>query len=108
MLFVIRELPDFADTTFWSQLDYTCGIIPVTHVSSGNDVLPPTISSKSLNGVARGAYKHYVAIEMAGLPVGVQVVGQRLQEERVLAVMQRIEEALERHNGGIYELMQPF
>ncbi len=42
---------------------------------------------------------------MHGLPVGVQVVGQRLQEERVLAVMQRIEDALEKH-GGKYDLLE--
>lgn len=39
---------------------------------------------------------------MHGLPVGVQVVGQRLEEEKVLAVMQRIEDALDKH-GGKYE-----
>ena len=31
---------------------------------------------------------------MHGLPVGVQVVGRRLEEEKVLAVMQRLEDAL--------------
>jgi Asp-tRNA(Asn)/Glu-tRNA(Gln) amidotransferase A subunit family amidase len=43
---------------------------------------------------------------MHGLPVGVQVVGQRLQEEKVLAVMARIEEAMERCAGGRYELLE--
>ncbi len=31
---------------------------------------------------------------MHGLPVAVQIVGQRLEEEKVLAVMQRVEGAL--------------
>jgi len=31
---------------------------------------------------------------MHGLPVAVQIVGQRLEEEKVLAVMQRVEDAL--------------
>ena len=31
---------------------------------------------------------------MHGLPVAIQVVGQRLEEEKVLAIMQRIEDAL--------------
>ncbi len=31
---------------------------------------------------------------MHGLPVGVQVVGRRLEEEKVLALMARIESAL--------------
>lgn len=55
--------------------------------------------------MARGAYKHYDADKMHGLPVAVQVVGQRLQEERVLAIMERVEDALKKH-GGKYELLQ--
>jgi len=47
---------------------------------------------------------HYNATDMHGLPVAVQVVGQRLQEEKVLTIMTRIEEALNKH-GGKYELM---
>lgn len=59
---------------------------------------------KGLNGVARGAYKHYDANAMHGLPVAVQVVGQRLQEEKTLAAMQIVEDALDMH-GGRYKLM---
>lgn len=47
-----------------------------------------------MNGIARGAWKYYNAEDMHGLPVGVQVVGQRLEEEKVLVGMQRIEKAL--------------
>jgi len=47
-----------------------------------------------LNGVAQGAYKLYDAEAMHGLPVGVQIVGRRLEEEKVLAVMKRLEDAL--------------
>ena len=42
---------------------------------------------------------------MAGLPVGVQVVGRRLEEEKVLAVMERVEDALDKH-GGRYQLLE--
>ncbi len=87
------------------QLDYTCGIIPVTHVDRAKDQLPATFRFQDLNGVAKGAYKHYNADKMHGLPVAVQIVGQRLQEEKVLAVMQRIEDALDK-NGGKYELLE--
>lgn len=68
--------------------------MPVTHVDKALDQLPSNFSLKKLNGVAYGAYKHYDATAMHGLPVGVQVVGQRLEEEKVLAVMARIEESL--------------
>lgn len=49
---------------------------------------------RKLNGVAKGAYKFYDAAKMHGLPVGVQIVGRRLEEEKVLALMQRVENAL--------------
>jgi Asp-tRNA(Asn)/Glu-tRNA(Gln) amidotransferase A subunit family amidase len=42
---------------------------------------------------------------MAGLPVGVQVVGRRLEEEKVLAIMSRIEGMLER-DGNKYKLIE--
>ncbi len=58
------------------------------------DQLPSDFDISKLNGVARGAYKHYDAEKMHGLPVGVQVVGRRLEEEKVLAVMKRIEDML--------------
>lgn len=76
------------------QLDYPCGIMPITHVSRELDALPSDFDIKALNGVAQGAYKLYDANAMHGLPVAVQIVGQRLEEEKVLGVMQRIEEAL--------------
>lgn len=84
------------------KLDYTCGIIPVTHVDKSLDKLPSTFRFGDLKGVAKGAYQYYDADQMHGLPVAVQVVGQRLQEERVLRYMERIEEALEK-KGGKYQ-----
>lgn len=58
------------------------------------DKLPASFNIRKLNGVARGAYKHYDAERMHGLPVGVQVIGRRLEEEKVLAVMKRVEDGL--------------
>jgi len=87
------------------QLDYSAGIIPVTHVDPTKDALPSTFNAKKLNGVAQGAYKHYDADKMAGLPVAVQVVGRRLEEEKVLAIMERVEDALDKH-GGRYDLLE--
>ncbi|KAF2638826.1 amidase signature enzyme [Massarina eburnea CBS 473.64] len=92
-------------TFLFNLLDYPAGILPVTHVDPVKDQLPPSFDFKKLNGVAKGAYKHYDATEMAGLPVAVQVVGRRLEEEKVLAVMERIEDALDK-NGGRYQLLE--
>lgn len=68
--------------------------MPITHVDKTLDKLPADFDLKKLNGVAQGAYKLYDAEAMHGLPVGVQVVGRRLQEEKVLAIMKRLEDAL--------------
>ncbi|KAF2748496.1 amidase signature enzyme [Sporormia fimetaria CBS 119925] len=92
-------------TFLFNLLDYTVGVIPVTHVDAQKDKLPADFKMSELNGVARGAYKHYDAEKMAGLPVGVQIVGQRLEEEKVLAIMERVEDALDK-NGGRYRLME--
>ncbi|KAF2754999.1 amidase signature enzyme [Pseudovirgaria hyperparasitica] len=92
-------------TFLFNLLDYTCGIIPVTHVDAKLDQLPASFNSKKLNGVARGAYKHYDATKMEGLPVAIQVVGQRLEEEKVLSVMERIELALDAR-GEKYQLLE--
>jgi len=81
-------------TFLFNIVDYTAGIIPITHVDRALDQLPSDFSISKLNGVAKGAYKHYDAEAMHGLPVAVQVVGQRLEEEKVLAAMKRIEDAL--------------
>ncbi|KAF2093766.1 amidase signature enzyme [Rhizodiscina lignyota] len=92
-------------TFLFNLLDYPCGIIPVTHVDPAKDALSSTFNIRKLNGVARGAYVHYDAQKMAGLPVAIQVVGQRLEEEKVLAVMERIETLLE-ERGEKYQLLE--
>lgn len=47
------------------------------------------------NGVARAAYRDYDEVGMHGLPVGVQVVAGRLEEERCLWAMERVVECLD-------------
>jgi Asp-tRNA(Asn)/Glu-tRNA(Gln) amidotransferase A subunit family amidase len=65
--------------------------MPILHVDKTLDQLPAGFKMSKLNGIAQGAYKHYDADAMHGLPVAVQIVGQRLEEEKVLAIMERIE-----------------
>lgn len=81
-------------TFMWNVVDYSAGIVPVSHVDKALDQLPANFSIGRLNGVANGAYKLYDADAMHGLPLAVQVVGQRLEEEKVLAAMKRVEDAL--------------
>jgi Asp-tRNA(Asn)/Glu-tRNA(Gln) amidotransferase A subunit family amidase len=87
-------------TFLWNLLDYSAGIVPVTKVDKDKDSLPESFRPK--NGVEKGAYKHYDAVAMQGLPVAVQVVGRRLSEERTLAYMKVVEDCL-RSAGTVYE-----
>ena len=76
----------------------------MTHVDKSKDQQPPAFNIKKLNGVAQGAYKLYDADDMHGLPVGVQIVGRRLEEEKVLAFMKRVEDALGDEKFKLLEL----
>jgi hypothetical protein len=55
--------------------------------------------------LARAAYGGknpvYDAVKMAGVPVGVQVVGKRWEEEKVLAMMEIVDSALGKRNFGL-------
>ncbi|KAK5228667.1 hypothetical protein LTR72_002552 [Exophiala xenobiotica] len=87
-------------TFLWNLLDYTAGIVPVTKVDKDLDGLPA--AWKASNGVERGAYKHYDAVKMDGLPIAVQVVGRRLTEEKTLGYMKVVEDCL-KESGTVYE-----
>lgn len=90
-------------TFLFNLLDYVAGVLPVTHVDSTLDELPPG-AFRPRNAVEQGAYKAHNAKAMHGLPVGVQVVGQRLEEEKVMEGMKIIERML-REGGNAYELL---
>ena len=90
-------------TFLWNLLDYTAGVIPVTKVDAVADQLHD--GWKAPNGVAKGAYKHYDSQQMAGLPCAVQIVGRRLEEEKVLKYMAIVQEAL-KENGNVYEMLE--
>ncbi|KZT20926.1 amidase signature enzyme [Neolentinus lepideus HHB14362 ss-1] len=87
----------------FNMLDYSAGVLPVTHVDRELDILEK--SFRSTNVIERGAYKHYNAEKMHGLPIGVQIVGRRLEEEKVLEGM-KIVETLLKKEGNAYELLR--
>ncbi|KAF5383178.1 hypothetical protein D9615_004896 [Tricholomella constricta] len=92
-------------TCIFSLLDYTAGVLPVTFVDKEIDRLPPGFFASeecaSMCTVAKEAYSVYDAEGMHGLPMGVQVVGRRLEEERVLEGMKVIEDAL-KQQGTVF------
>jgi hypothetical protein len=60
---------------------------------------------KPRNAIEKGSYKMYDSAAMHGLPVGVQVVGRRLEEEKVMEGMKIIERLLNQDGIG-YRLLE--
>jgi len=72
--------------------------MPITHVDGTTDALPPSFRPR--NAIERTNYRMYDAKAMDGLPVGVQVVGRRLEEEHVLEGMKLIERLMREVGAG--------
>lgn len=84
----------------FNVIDSTAGVLPVTRVDSALDAASHEYTkshpgSRILNGrVYNGPDPAYDATKMHGLPVGVQIVGRSFEEEKVLAVMKIVEDAM--------------
>ena len=71
----------------------------MTYVDAVLDALPANFRQttyRKMNTAAKGSYDNYDAEKMHGLPVGIQVVGRRLEEEKTLEGMKLIEAALQK------------
>ena len=94
--------PRRAGTVQWNIVDSTVGQIPVTFVDPARDGLSDEWherrrahhGSKIFEERVYGPGGVYDAHDMAGLPVGVQVVGRQWDEERVIELMKVVDEAL--------------
>ncbi|KAF9525439.1 amidase signature domain-containing protein [Crepidotus variabilis] len=97
-------------TFLFSLLDYSAGVMPVTHVDRELDALPPNFEAtkvyKSLTTVAKLGYGVYDANKMHGLPLGVQIAGRRLEEEKVLQGMHVIENALLEQKSSFFNTLK--
>jgi len=80
-------------------MDYVAGVLPVTRVDREKDALAPEFKINN-NAVAKGAYKDYDADKMHGLPVGVQIVARRLEEEKVIWGLEKVKSALDDAGEG--------
>jgi len=80
------------------KLDYSAGVMPITHVDGTTDALPSSFHPR--NAIERTNYRMYDAKAMDGLPVGVQVIGRRLEEEHVLEGMKLIERLMREVGAG--------
>lgn len=78
----------------------------MTKVSASLDDLPVPFKAqlRKMSSIARNAYRNYDAKAMHGLPIGVQIVGRRLEEEKVLESMKVVQSLLQT-NGLAYRLL---
>lgn len=87
-------------TVLFNVVDSTAGVLPVTRVDPERDATPDNYLAGSTGSwilekkVYGGTDPAYDAKKMAGLPVGVQIVGRTFEEERVLALMKIVEGAM--------------
>ncbi|KAL5640484.1 hypothetical protein ACGC1H_007661 [Rhizoctonia solani] len=79
-------------TSLWNGVDYTVGVVPVTFVDPKVD--KPVPPHEFYSDDDREIYHMYDPEVFKGAPIGLQVVGQRLEEEAVLAMMGEVDEAL--------------
>lgn len=83
------------------MVDHAVGCIPVTRVDATKDQLTdewissPNLGSPLLEaGLYQGKNALYNPKQMDGMPVGVQIIGKRWEEEKVLGMMRVADKAL--------------
>ncbi|KAJ5984027.1 Amidase, partial [Penicillium waksmanii] len=81
-------------TTFVNVLDYTSISIPVTFADKTVDKLPTGTSLAEAEPHIEWDSRQMMPIPTMGAPVGVQLVGRRLQEEKMLTLAQYIGEEI--------------
>ncbi|KAG5439004.1 hypothetical protein PCANB_002334 [Pneumocystis canis] len=86
-----------ASTFIYNLLNYSVGCLPVTYVDRLKDVL--SYEYKKWDGLMhqklyQSSQPLYDPDKMHGLPVGVQVIAQQWQEEKVIEMMSDVENAL--------------
>ena len=88
-------------TIFYNVIDSPVGCVPVTRVDPAKDQLTeewfngPGHGSIILeNGLYKGKKPVYDPAEMKDVPLGIQVVGRKWEDEKVLSMMHVVDRAL--------------
>ena len=84
-------------TKIWNFLDYSALVLPAGSVDKTLDKSTEAEEVRSYvprNETDKWNWALYDPVKMDGLPISVQVVGQRLQEEKVLGAAFAIERVL--------------
>ncbi|KDE06814.1 hypothetical protein MVLG_02850 [Microbotryum lychnidis-dioicae p1A1 Lamole] len=98
------DISTIAVSTFlWNVVDSTAGVLPVTFVDPEKDALTPEFmdllrtdpGSQLIEGRLYGPKAaRYNSKEMEGVPVGVQIIAAKYEEEKVIKMMAILDEAL--------------
>ncbi|RDW93323.1 uncharacterized protein DSM5745_00645 [Aspergillus mulundensis] len=88
-------------TSAVNVLDYASVVIPVTFADKSIDVVSPSFTA--LNDEDQMNMKYYDAEKYHGAPAAVQLIGRRLDEERLLSLAQLVVEALNDYKSGFGE-----
>ncbi|KAI9762415.1 MAG: Acetamidase [Chaenotheca gracillima] len=89
----------YAYSTIINLLDYTAAVVPVTQADKTIDVADPHF--KPMSDLDNETNELYDAEIYDGAHVGVQLVGRRLQEEKVTALLEVVSEALAKDAGVV-------
>ncbi|KAJ7599208.1 amidase signature enzyme [Mycena floridula] len=98
-----HNLAAYGYTFLFNLLDYSAGVLPITKVDAELDGMSKLAPR---NGIERDTYSKYDSVAMHGLPVGVQVIGRRLEEEKVMEAMKLIQKVM-KDEGAEYQLLDP-
>jgi len=93
-------------TVLYNVLDLPTGCIPVTRVDNEKDILTddwiagPGHGSRIFEGgIYHGKNPLYNPEATKGMPVNIQIVGRKWEDEKVLAIMKVVDEALGKDRG---------
>ncbi|KAL1651226.1 hypothetical protein SLS58_000564 [Diplodia intermedia] len=81
-------------TKVWNFLDYSAVVLPAGAVDKTVDAKADVASYAPRNELDRWNWNLYDPETMDGMPVGVQIVGRKLEEEKVLGAAKAIESVL--------------
>jgi len=76
-------------TSQWNLLDYPSVVFPVCKVEKDKDEWQ--CSSKPLSGTDEENHKLWNATDFDGVPVGLQLVGRRFEDEKILGILEDLE-----------------
>ncbi|KAH7904118.1 amidase signature domain-containing protein [Hygrophoropsis aurantiaca] len=93
--------PLACSTILYNVIDCPVGVVPITRVDATLDQLPndfvPGANGRSKLFESRmygGKNPVYNASDMHGIPIGVQIVGKKWEDEKVLGMMRVVDDAL--------------